>query len=184
MRMRGLSITLALCLSVSIAQAFSNFSFTGTFSEDDQLELLQFTVPSTSAVTLRTWSYAGGTNAAGTVIASGGFDTVLSLFNATGGLTNSSLLVGSNDDGAGVATDPSTGNAFDALLSLPSLGAGTYVLVLSESDNLANGPTYGDGFSQTGNGDFTPGSSDAAGRRSATPRRPSATGIGQWTSWV
>jgi MYXO-CTERM domain-containing protein len=33
----------------------------------------------------------------------------------------------------------------------------TYALVLSESDNLANGPSYGDGFSQSGNGNFTPG---------------------------
>lgn len=153
MRLGPCSLAALFCLAGSISQGGS-FSFTGTFTQDDQLELFQFTAPSAS-VTLRTWSYAGGTNAAANVIPAGGFDTVLSLFDATGGLTSSSPLIAANDDGVGVATDPATGNAFDALLSLNTLNAGnTYVLVLSESDNLA-GPTYGAGFSQAGNGDFT-----------------------------
>src|SRR5271167_5225019 len=97
MRLGSCSLAVLGCLAGSIAQG-SSFSFTGTFTQDDQLELFQFTAPSAS-VTLRTWSYAGGTNAAGNVIAAGGFDTVLSLFDATGGLMASSPLIANNDDG-------------------------------------------------------------------------------------
>jgi hypothetical protein len=154
-----------ICFSLltAVAASASSFSFTGTFSADDQLELFQFTAPSNN-VTLVTWSYAGGINANSQVIPKGGFDPVLSLFDATGGLLSTSLLIATNNDGAGVATDPSTGNAFDSLLNLTTLAAGnTYVLVLSQSDNLANGPDYGAGFSQQGNGDFTPGEFGCAG---------------------
>ena len=156
MRLSRLGLICFLFLT-AVAASASSFSFTGTFSADDQLELFQFTAPSNN-VTLLTWGYAGGTNANSQVIPSGGFDPVLSLFDATGGLLSTSLLIATNDDGAGVATDPLTGNAFDSLLNLTALVAGnTYVLVLSQYDNLANGPDYGAGFSQQGNGNFTPG---------------------------
>jgi PEP-CTERM motif len=65
--------------------------------------------------------------------------------------------VATNNDGAGVATDVSTGNAFDSFLNLTTLAGNTYVLVLSQSDNLPNSPDFGGGFSQQGNGNFTPG---------------------------
>jgi hypothetical protein len=153
MRSSPSGFILALLLSAGVASA-SSFSFTGTFTQDDQLELFQFTAPSNN-VTLRTWGYAGGTNVNGQVIPAGGFDPVLSLFDASGGLLSSSLLVATNNDGAGVAADPSTGNAFDSLLNLTTLAGTTYVLVLSQSDNLANGPDFGGGFSQQGAGNFT-----------------------------
>ncbi len=157
MRLRVFRLAVASGCLLATAASAANISFTGVFSGDDQLEVFLFTAP-TAGFTARTWSYAGGTNAANQPISAGGFDPVLSLFNATGGLVAGSLLVAANDDGAGVATDPSTGNAFDSLLAISTLSPGnTYPLVLSESDNLAFGPTYGDGFSQTGNGNFTPG---------------------------
>ena len=149
-------VTLAFCLSVGVATA-GNFSFTGIFTQDDQLELFQFTAPSASLV-VRTWGYAGGTNANGQLILPGGFDPILSVFDATGGLLSSSVLVDTNNNGAGVATDPTTGNAYDSLLALNSLSpGGTYVLVLSQNDNAPNNSTYGDGFSQSGMGNFTAG---------------------------
>jgi len=145
---------LAFGLSVQVASADS-FSFTGTFTQDDQLEVFLFTAPSASVV-VQTLGYAGGTNAAGDTIAAGGFDPVLSVFDATGGLVSSSLLIATVDDGLGVPTDPSTGSAFDSLIDLSGLDAGgTYALVLSEYDNTPNGPDYAGGFTQTGNGDFT-----------------------------
>ncbi len=155
-------VTLAFCLSIGVATA-GNFSFTGIFTQDDQLELFQFTAPSASLV-VRTWGYAGGTNANGQLILPGGFDPILSVFDATGGLLPGSLLVGSNNDGAGVATDSTTGNAFDSLLALTALNpGGTYVLVLSQNDNSATGPTYGDGFSRSGAGNFTAGAFGCGG---------------------
>ena len=53
---------------------------------------------------LRTWGYAGGTNINGSLISPGGFDPILSVFDATGGLLSSSALIDSNDD------DSSRGN--------------------------------------------------------------------------
>jgi hypothetical protein len=153
------SIALGLCilavgLSSGVASA-GTISFTGTFSADDQLEIFLFTAPSAGFVA-QTWSYAGGTNGASAVIPAGGFNPVLSLFDATGGLTASSPLVAENDDNLGAAVDSTTGNAFDALLSIGTLKPGdTYALILSESDNLPYGPTYGAGFSQSGQGNFT-----------------------------
>jgi hypothetical protein len=144
---------LGFCLSAGVAGAGS-FSFTGTFFQDDQLEVFLFTAPAGGAV-VRTWSYAGGTNAQATLIPPGGFDPVLSVFDATGGLVASSPFVDSNNDGAGVAQDPATHNAFDSLLTL--VNPGTYALVLSQDDNFAIQPTYGDGFSRSGQGNFTAG---------------------------
>jgi hypothetical protein len=154
MRLSRLGIvTLAFCLSIGVASA-GNISFTGTFTQDDQLELLQFTASSASVV-IQTWGYAGGTNANGLPILPGGFDPFLSLFDANGGLLPGSLLIGSNNDGAGVAADPVTGYASDSLLVMTLLPGGTYVVVLSQNDNWAYGPTYGDGFHQSDMGNFT-----------------------------
>jgi hypothetical protein len=143
-----------LCVSAGVAGA-ATFSFAGTFTHDDQFTIFLFTAPSAS-VTVRTWSYAGGTDAAGQLIAPGGFDPILSVFDATGGLTAGSLLLANNNDGAGVATD--LGNGFDSLLLIPGLSAGgTYAVVLSQNDNAANGPVFGSGFVRDGQGNFTPG---------------------------
>jgi hypothetical protein len=159
--------------------AAGNFSYTGAFSQDDQLETFLFTAPSASTV-VRTWSYAGGMNAAGQMILPGGFDPILSVFDATGGLVTSSLLVASNNDGAGVDTDPATGNAFDSLLVLNALNpGGIYVLILSQNDNSANGPTYGDGFGRTGQGNFTAGAFGCPGTDPFCDASP-AQRNGQW----
>src|ERR1700736_1714831 len=102
--MRLSRFTLALfvvSISTGVASAGS-FSFQGIFTQDDQLEIFTFTAP-TSSFTVRTWSYAGGTNAASTPILSGGFDPIVSVFT---GLLPTSQLKGSNNDGVGVATDP------------------------------------------------------------------------------
>jgi hypothetical protein len=134
--------------------AASSFSFTGTFLTDDELRIFVFTAPSAN-VTVRTWSYAGGTNALGQVITAGGFDPELSIFDITGGLSASSILIDTNNDGAGVAIDPVTGSGLDSLLTLTTLSAGsTYALVLSQSGNDP-GPDFGSSFPQAGNPTFT-----------------------------
>jgi hypothetical protein len=153
------SIALSLCiLAVGLSSGLASagtISFTGTFSTDDHLEIFIFTAP-TSSFVAQTWSYAGGTNGAGAGIPAGGFNPVLSLFDATGGLTASSPFVADNDDNPAAAIDPTTGNAFDSLLSISTLISGdTYALILSESDNLPYGGTYGAGFPDTGVGNFT-----------------------------
>jgi PEP-CTERM motif len=124
-------------------------SYTGTFSVDNDVELISFALSTTSDVTIETWSYAGGTNFVGDVIPAGGFDTIVTLFDPSGNFINY------NDDGSGVATDPVTGAAFDSLLQMSALAPGTYTVALTQFDNFANGPTLGDGFSESGNPNFT-----------------------------
>jgi hypothetical protein len=129
----------------------TSLSFTGSLASDDALAIFTFSLGSTDEVTLETLSYGGGTNAAGQAIASGGFDPVISLFDGTG------LLIGLNNDGAcpPLNTDPASGACFDALLHLVALQPGAYTVVISESDNLPNGPTFADDFSRAGQGNFT-----------------------------
>src|SRR6266536_1432206 len=114
--MRLLGIVALAALTVGSLQA-ANFSFTGNFNNDADVQLFSFTVGATSTVTLRTWSYAGGTNAAGQVIPRGGFDPILALFDSAG------LRINQNDDGgASVPTDLSGVN-YDTFLS-STLGPG------------------------------------------------------------
>jgi hypothetical protein len=113
------------------------FSFNGSFTADDNEQFLSFTQGALSPVTLQTSSYAAG-----------GFDPIVAVFDATG------VLVAQNDDGIGVPPDPSTGAALDSLLTV-SLGAGQYLVSLTEFENFALGPTLADGFVESGHGNFT-----------------------------
>jgi hypothetical protein len=128
------------------------FSFTGTFSSDDQVQLFLFTIASPGTVTFQSYGYGGGTNAASTVIPAGGFDSLFSWFAPDGS------LIGVNDDGCGLAGS-NHGNCLDAFAS-PFLGAGgTYTLALTQSGNGSLGTGFpGDlaaGFQQQGQGNYT-----------------------------
>jgi len=114
------------------------FSFNGSFTADDNVQFLSFTQSSLSPVSLQTSSYAAG-----------GFDPIVAVFDATG------LLIGQNDDGDGVPSDPSTGEALDSLLTLSPLAPGQYLVSLTEFDNFPLGPTLADGFVESGLGNFT-----------------------------
>jgi hypothetical protein len=140
---------IALLATSSRARA-DEVSYQGNFTTDDQVQQFDFNVATPGLVTLQTFGYAGGVNGAGTTIATGGFDPVLTLFDGMG-----NFLV-MNDDGpcGTVGMDPTTLNCFDSYLSL-DLTAGSYILALTENDNLAIGPTLADSFTQVGNGDFT-----------------------------
>ncbi|MEO8248105.1 MAG: DVUA0089 family protein [Burkholderiales bacterium] len=158
----------ALALTVApVAHAALNFSFNGTFNQDDNVRLINFTADGSSNVYLVSYGYAGGTQADGTTFSRGGFDTILSLFNSTGSLINS------NDDGssscfsgaAGVApgtvnglADPNTGVVYDTCFS-SVLAAGTYTVAVTEYASFANGPNLSNGFSKDGTGNFTAGNS-------------------------
>ena len=145
------AIAAAVLATSGVSALAANFSFTGNLAGDNAVELFSFTLAAPSDVTLRTWSYAGGTNAAGDLIAAGGFDPIVSLFFGAG---SPALLIDANDDGLGVPVDPGTGFAFDSLLESFALPAGVYTVALSQFANFANGPTLGDGFLGTGNLDF------------------------------
>lgn len=151
----GVTALVTLIALGGVASA-ANLSFTGSFATDDQLQEFLFTLASPATVTTLTYSYAGGTNQAGTNIPQGGFDPWLSIFDSTGN------LVASVDNGTcgQVGTDSVTGACFDSYIS-QSLTAGNYTLVLSQSDNQPAGTTLADGFTRTGQTNFT--SADGCG---------------------
>ena len=134
----GAAALLAL-ISATPASAV-DFSFTGNFAGDADVQFFNFNVGGPSNVTFRTWSYAGGTNAASVLIARGGFDPILAVFDASG------ALIGQNDDGSGVPSDV-TGLAYDTLLTV-ALNAGSYSVAVMQYNNFAIGPNVANGFSQ------------------------------------
>ncbi|UUR07368.1 DVUA0089 family protein [Sphingomonas glaciei] len=142
----ALSAAAALLTSAAPAAA-ADFSYAGTLAGPNSVQLTTFVVGSPSTVTFRTYSFAGGTNAAGTVIGRGGFDPILTLFDSNG------LLIDENDDGeSNVGTDPLTSERADSFLRA-LLGPGSYTVALSAFSNFANGPNLSNGFENDGSFD-------------------------------
>lgn len=160
MTLKKLAALLTLCATALTANA-ENFSFTGTFQHDNDVQLFNFVVGSTSSVSLRSWSYAGGTNAAGQVIARGGFDPILALFDATGKKIN-------EQDDAGcsrVAADAVTNRCWDTFFTT-SLAAGTYTASVQQFDNFASDSlATGFVFDGAANQNFRNGFVDATGNK-------------------
>jgi hypothetical protein len=133
----------AILMSAAPAAA-ADFSYTGNLSDPNGVQAVNFVVGSSSTVTFRTYSFAGGTNAAGSVIARGGFDPILTLFDSNG------VLIDENDDGGiNVGTDPLTFERADSFLQA-LLGPGSYTLTLTAWSNFAVGPNLSDGFENDG----------------------------------
>lgn len=122
-------------------------SFVGSLITPNDVLVFDFTLDEAGSVILRTYSYAGGTNAAGQEMPSGGFDPILALFDGLGN------LIDQNDDGgsANVPADPDTGSFYDTYLE-SELDAGDYQVAVTVFSNFAVGPTIDDGF-QSNNGD-------------------------------
>ena len=130
----------------SAPAAAADFSFTGALSDPNQVQLFNFVVGAPSTVTLRTYSYAGGTNAAGTAISRGGFDPILALFDSAG------VKINENDDGgSNVPADAVTGQHYDTYLQA-LLAPGTYTVSVMAYSNFSAGPNLSDGFQ--GGGSF------------------------------
>jgi hypothetical protein len=145
-RMKVWHRMLGLLAIAAISLPAATLSFTGTFATDDQVQLFNFTLTSGSIVTFQSLGYGGGTNAAGTIIPPGGFDSFFTWFDATGD------QIGTDDDGCGAAAS-NNGACLDAYFQ-GFLPAGDYVLALTESGNEPNG-SLSDGFTEQGMGDFT-----------------------------
>ena len=85
----------------SVTSQAAALSFTGNLAGDNDVQLFSFTLAADADVTLRTWSNAGGVNAAGQLVAAGGFDPIVSLFAGSGALAR---LFDANDDGLGLGS--------------------------------------------------------------------------------
>ena len=131
---------LALSACASSVSAAST-SYTGQFTNDNDVQLIHFTVGSLSTVGLQTWSYAGGVNAAGQTIAGGGFDPIMTLFDASG------ALIGQQDDAVcgKVNADAVTRQCWDINFVI-ALAAGDYTASIQQYNNYAAGTTLAEGF--------------------------------------
>lgn len=133
------AIVLSLAAASWMPAGATTVSYTGTFSQDDDIAIFGFSLASNGPAMLRTWSYNGGVNGAGQVVLAGGFDPVISVYDSLGNLAVF------NDDG---------GSPLDSYIEM-TFAAGAYTVFLTQSDNLPAGLTLGDGFSQAGNPSFT-----------------------------
>jgi len=137
-----LSMAALSTVAFPTAAAGADFSFTGSLPDPGTVQFFDFTVGAISDVTLRTWSYAGGVNAAGTTIAQGGFDPILALFALPGG-----AKINENDDGGcgSVAADAVSGECWDTFLT-STLSAGSYRVSVQVFPNFSLGSNLSDGF--------------------------------------
>jgi hypothetical protein len=165
---------LALALGAPAVRA-DTVSYTGTLSSSTDIADFTVTLASAGTVDLQTYGFGGGTNAVGTVISAGGTDPFLAIFSGTGSgatiLTDAfanpfgtSLDLSNYENPdfggcppAGAPTIGGSAQCGDITMTLTSLAAGTYTVVLSDGDYIANAVfdngTLGEGFS-----DFTGGS--------------------------
>ena len=101
-------------------------SYTGALSYPEDTCETDATPSAAGILTLQTWGFGGGTNAAGTVIPSGGFDPFVGVFDSSGNLIQGTSDVLSNYTSfigcplAGLVTIGSVpGNCGDITMSLP-----------------------------------------------------------------
>ncbi len=170
--MKVFNLFIAISLISGSASA-ANFSFIGNLNHDDAVQEFNFEVEGAAReVTLRTWSFAGGTNAEGQVIQAGGFDPVVSLFNSSTG-----ALISFNDDGfhyqvpdtenefptfpyfpyfpnfSNIPFFPSTNSAYDSLLAT-NLSAGNYTVTVTQFKSFPVGSFLTNGFSGSDSENF------------------------------
>jgi hypothetical protein len=150
-------------------------SCTGTLDTPEDVFLETFTLAGAATVTVQTYGFGGGTNAAGGAILPGGFDSLVALFSGPP-LTASILTDGGGNPIASVPGTsqfysgcPPSGNVTiggipecgDSTL-VATLAAGTYTLLLSDANYLpfavSPGPPLStllsDGFSDLSGGVF------------------------------
>lgn len=168
------SVIFSICAAAAFLVSFSPrasanaVSLTGNLSSGESVVSLTLTVSGSSSQTIdfQTWGFGGGTNAAGQVIAPGGFDPQLALFSGIG--SGALFLGGSSDISANFASfmgcPPAGLVAFsngdnvcgDIAMSF-TLSPGTYTLILSDADYLLNALNNGSGTLGDGFTDFTLG---------------------------
>lgn len=143
-------------------------SETGTLSSPEDTVLIPLTLVTGGTVTLQTFGFGGGTNAAGAIIPAGGFDPFVGLFSGTGPtalfLNGTSDIFATYSPGcppAGtLAIGGIPGQCGDVNIQFTGLGAGTYTVLLADADYVPNAifeapPAFlGDGFTDLTGGVF------------------------------
>lgn len=137
-------------LAMGTAQA-ADFTFSGNFTNDNDVLLFNFSVgaPSTVTVFSSSWLYGDPPAGAG----NGGFDPMLGIWTATGN------LIEFQDDGGNAGSTLVNGTPFshgvwDSYYTV-NLAAGNYIASVTQYSNFNNGESLADGFSYDGNPNFT-----------------------------
>jgi hypothetical protein len=149
----------------SLCSADVVISDTGSLSSPEDTFVTAINLATAGNVTLQTYGFGGGTNAASMVIPSGGFDSFVGLFSGTG---PTALFINGDSDiltnytpgcpPAGTVTIGAMANQCgDVRLVLTGLAAGTYTVLLSDAEYLPNAVFEANGELGDGFTDFTGG---------------------------
>ena len=146
----GLVGTPQVARASTIASTF--LSFTGSLATSSTDFEQSFSLSAPSTLTIQTWGFGGGTNAAGTLIPAGGFDSLVALYSGMGPSASIVLSGGNpaasadtlsifapNCPPAGMVTiGAGAGSSVcgDNNLVLATLAAGTYTLQLTDANYI------------------------------------------------
>jgi hypothetical protein len=164
---------LALLAVAGCSLSAESLSYTGILATPESVFEQAFTLSGEDTVFFQTWSFGGGTNAAGQVIPAGGFDPLLTLFSGTGPdativtdgggnpIADGDLLA--NPPWSYVGNCPSAGTVAIGVNSdcgddeiQVALPPGTYTLLLTDAAYTPNA-VYDNGALSEGFTDFTAG---------------------------
>jgi len=149
----NLGMTAALFLSGSAYAVPTDFDFSGTFSADNDIVLLDFTVGSDSTITIFSSSWGDDLGNGDGWVSGSGFDPVLAIWDDSGN------LVAEQDDGEVEGTTASNGvdythgfwdSFFDVFLT-----AGSYTASITQYDNFSFSSSLSYGFYYDGNPNYT-----------------------------
>ena len=142
---------------MTVPAVAGNFSFTGNFTQDNDVLLVNFNILAGTTVTFQTFGYGGGTNANGANIIPGGFEPILQVFTSPSGLAVGGPILPGPDPTCGPRNpDPSRLNFCQDAYAQVFLIAGDYVLALTQNANTPNG-NLGDGFFYDADSNFNNG---------------------------
>ena len=149
---KSLGLLGMMSFSGSALAVVLDFDFSGTFTNDNDIVLLDFTVDTASTITIFSSSWGDGVADFG-YVADSGFDPMLAIWDSSGN------LVQQQDDGDNVGTTQSNGvdythGLWDTYFT-QSLTAGGYTASIAQYDNFANGVSLSSGFRRDGNPNFT-----------------------------
>ena len=129
-----------------------DFDFSGTFTNDNDIVLLDFTVGSDSTITIFSSSWGDGSAPDG-YVPGGGFDPILAIWDSSNNLEaqqDDGLNVGSTLSNSVAYTHGKWDSFFDVFLT-----TGDYTASITQYDNFANGANLSSGFNHDGNPNFT-----------------------------
>lgn len=149
----NLSVAFALLFCGSTYAALMDFDFSGTFSSDNDIVLLDFSLNNDGLVTIFSSSWGDDLGDGLGWVSEQGFDPILAIWDSNGD------LVSEQDDGGVEGTTQSNGvdytyGVWDSFFSV-FLTAGDYTASIAQYNNFAVDNLLSHGFTHDGNPNFT-----------------------------